>query len=67
LWRWVDAGILPPPVKLGPQVAAWPLSVIEDYEAAQAAAAPANTQQKAAAGAASVAKRQARRAVGAVT
>ena len=66
LWRWVEAGILPPPIKLGPQVAAWPLSVIEAHEAAKAAAAPPSTMQKAAAGTASVAKRQARRARGAV-
>ena len=64
LWRWVAAGILPPPVKLGPQVAAWPLAVIEAHESAQAAAAPVDTSQKAAAGTASVAKRQSRRAAG---
>ncbi|MBS1179811.1 MAG: hypothetical protein H6R06_4223 [Proteobacteria bacterium] len=38
LWRWVQEGILPPPIRLGPQVSAWPLEVIEAYEAEQAAA-----------------------------
>lgn len=60
LWRWVALGVLPAPVKLGPQVAAWPLEVIEAYEAAQAAAAPAETAQKAEAGRASVDKRRAK-------
>jgi predicted DNA-binding transcriptional regulator AlpA len=46
LWRWVAAGVLPQPVKLGPQVAAWPMEVIEAYEAAQAAAAPIQTAQR---------------------
>jgi predicted DNA-binding transcriptional regulator AlpA len=63
LWRWVTAGILPPPVKLGPQIAAWPIDVIEAHEAAQAGAVR-DTAQKAAAGVASVAKRQVRRTVG---
>ena len=62
LWRWVSAGLLQPPVKLGPQVAAWPLEVIEAHEAARAAAAPGSTAQKSAAGAASIAKRQSRKA-----
>jgi hypothetical protein len=61
LWRWVAIGFLPAPIKLGPQVAAWPLEVIGVHEAAQAAAAPTGTAQKAAAGAASVAKRQTRK------
>jgi len=61
LWRWVAAGILPPPIKLGPQVVAWPVEVIEAYEAAQTAAVSSNTTlQKAVT--ASVAARQARRA-----
>ena len=63
LWRWVNVGILPKPVKLGPQVVAWPISVIETCEAAWDAAAPGTSEQQAAAGAASVAKRQARRTV----
>ena len=60
LWRWVAAGVLQAPVKLGPQVAAWPLEVIEAHEAALAAAAPASSTQKFAAGAASAAKRKER-------
>ncbi len=60
LWRWVAAGVLPQPVKLGPQVAAWPVEVIEAYEAAQAAAAPVHTAQKVEAGRASVAARRAK-------
>ena len=62
LWRWVAAGVLPQPVKLGPQVAAWAMEVIEAYEAAQAAAAPIQTAQKADAGRASVAARRAAKA-----
>lgn len=64
LWRWVASGILPPPVKLGPQIAVWPLDVIEAHEIAQTCA-PRDTAQQATAGAASVAKRKARRRVGA--
>ena len=57
IWRWVATGVLPPPVQLGPQVRAWPLEVIEAYEAQQMAATPASTAQKAAAGRSSQAKR----------
>lgn len=60
LWRWVAAGILPPPTRLGPQVAAWRLEIIEAHEASQAAAAPPSTAQKVAAGIASATKRKAR-------
>jgi predicted DNA-binding transcriptional regulator AlpA len=62
IWRWVAVGILPQPVKLGPQVAAWPLEVIEAYEAAQAAATPPSTENQVAAGNASATTRMARRA-----
>ena len=59
LWRWVAAGILPPPVRLGPQVVAWPVEIIEAYEAAQTAATSASTDgQKTASGAASAAARE---------
>ena len=37
VWRWVAAGKLPQPVRLGPQVTAWPVAVIEQHEAEQAA------------------------------
>lgn len=64
LWRWVSIGILPPPVKLGPQVAAWPIEVIEAHEAAQNAAPYTGTDQKAKAAAASVAARRSRATAG---
>lgn len=60
VWRWVAAGILQAPVRLGPQVSAWPIEVIESFEREQAQT-PANSEAKAKAGAASVAARRARR------
>ena len=50
--------MLPPPVKLGPQVSAWPMEVIEAHEAKQAAAARPDNSQKVAAGRAAAAKRR---------
>lgn len=58
IWRWVASGVLPPPVKLGPQVSAWPMEVIEAHEVRQAAATRPDNSQKVAAGRAAAAKRR---------
>lgn len=60
VWRWVERGILPPPIALGPGVSAWPLPVIEAHEAAAAAAAATDAAAQLRAAAASVATRTAR-------
>ena len=60
VWRWVKTGRLEAPVRLGPQVSAWPLEAIEAFETAQAVA-PGNTDQRIAAGRASMAARHAKR------
>lgn len=31
IWRWVRQGKFPPPVRLGPQVTAWPMEAIEKF------------------------------------
>lgn len=31
LYRYVDAGVLPRPIKIGPQVTGWRLSVLDDF------------------------------------
>lgn len=31
LWRWVKAGTFPAPVKLGPNLSAWPASQVKDW------------------------------------
>lgn len=31
-WRWVKAGIAPPPIKLGPHVRAWRQSDLEKWQ-----------------------------------
>jgi len=33
VWRWSKSGLLPQPVRLGPGVTAWPIEVIEKFEA----------------------------------
>jgi predicted DNA-binding transcriptional regulator AlpA len=43
--RWVNAGALPPPVRLGPGTSAWALEVIERYEAQVLAAPTDNTRR----------------------
>lgn len=58
IWRWVASGVLAPPVKLGPQVSAWPMETIEAHEARQAAAPPPDNSLKVAAGRAAAAKRR---------
>ena len=39
VWRWVQKGTFPKPVKLSAGCSRWPLSDIEAWEAAQADAA----------------------------
>lgn len=39
LWRWVKAGHFPAPVKLGPQTTAWPVDVLDKWDAEQTARA----------------------------
>ena len=34
LWRWIKRGDLPRPTRLGPKTVAWPVKVIEAFEAA---------------------------------
>lgn len=63
VWRWVKAGELAPPVRLGPQVSAWPMEVIEAHERARAHT-PADVQAQTKAGAVSVAVRRAKRDAG---
>lgn len=58
IWRWCARGRLPAPVRLSPGVSAWPLDVIEEFEAAQAQTAGSTDRQRIAA-AASVAVRRA--------
>lgn len=65
VWRWVSSGVLPAPVRLGPQVSAWPIEVIEAYEKAQAAVAADVGQKVQAASASVVARRAKRQQVGA--
>ena len=60
VWRWVAAGLLDAPVRLGPQVSAWSIDTIERFEAAQALVA-APKDQRVKAGVASVAARRAKR------
>lgn len=60
VWRWVAAGLLDAPVRLGPQVSAWPVEVIEAHEQAQALVV-ASKEQRVKAGVASVAARRAKR------
>ena len=31
IWRWVKQGRFPAPVRLGPQVTAWPLEAVEEF------------------------------------
>jgi len=40
LWRWTATGQFPKPVHLSPGVTAWPIEVIERWEAMHAANAP---------------------------
>jgi hypothetical protein len=39
IWRWVKAGRFPAPVKLGPQTTAWPVEVLDQWDAQQQGAA----------------------------
>jgi predicted DNA-binding transcriptional regulator AlpA len=67
VWRWVKAGILPNPVRLGPQVVAWPIEVIEAHETATTGMAyVVNTVAKQRAAAKSVEVRRAKRAMEAI-
>ena len=36
-WRWVKLGLVPAPVKLGPNVSAWDISLLDEMDAAKAA------------------------------
>ena len=31
IWRWVKAGTFPAPVRLGPQITAWPVEAVERF------------------------------------
>ena len=31
IWRWIRAGILPPPIRLGPNTCAWDVAEIEKF------------------------------------
>ena len=35
IWRWVKSGTLPAPVRLGPQVTAWPMEAVEQWESSR--------------------------------
>ena len=63
VWRWVQNGLLDAPVKLGPQMVAWPIETIERFEEArvQAGASVEQRGQRIKAGQASAAVRRARR------
>jgi prophage regulatory protein len=37
IWRWVKDGKFPPPVKLGAQTTAWPVALLDQWDAEQAA------------------------------
>jgi prophage regulatory protein len=43
-WKWVAAGILPPPVKIGPNTSRWSGAVIEAHEERQRAEAANRAQ-----------------------
>ena len=36
-YNWIEAGILPKPIPLGPRLRGWPIQVLRDWLAAQAA------------------------------
>lgn len=36
IWRWVQSGEFPPPVKLGANTSAWPVEVVEAWLSARA-------------------------------
>jgi hypothetical protein len=60
IWRWVKTGRLPQPVRLSGGIVAWPIEVIEAFEAA-ASSTPTRTEAVQAAGLRSAAVRRARR------
>jgi predicted DNA-binding transcriptional regulator AlpA len=40
IWRWVKLGRFPAPVRLGPQVTAWPMEAVEKFLAQRGEVAP---------------------------
>ena len=57
IWRWVNRGLFPKPVQLGPGTSAWDLSLVEEHEAAQAEKTACHEAQFKAAAASILARR----------